>query len=631
MKFVLSYLSPYKGRMAVGFLFKVVGTVAELVLPLIMSYMIDDVVPTGNVLALSLWGGGMLLAAVAALLGNVKANRMASKVARDTMERIRSDLFCKTLSLSARQVDEVTLPSLVSRLSSDTYNVHNMIGMAQRLGVRAPILLVGGIALTFMVDAMLALVLLASVPVIALIVFLVTRRGVGLYTQLQRSADSMVRKVRDDYTGIRVIKALSKGGYESASFRAVNEQVSRNETKASVTMGIANPLLNAVLNLGMAAVVFVGAYRVAGGNAMPGDIIAFTSYFSIILNAVISVSRIFVMLTRGGASAKRIGAILDLPAELVPMPDLPAGEAEGDGADVIRFEHVSFSYGGAPALEDIHFTIRKGQSLGVIGATGSGKSTLVALLLRLYDPSAGQVIIDGRNSTTAQLAAGYLSIIAGNVSGAGTVFESIQYLYNPNNLTQWFILPALIMMLSMLQIMVLSALSVAREREMGTFEQLLVTPFTTGELLASKAVVPILIGIFQGTLIFLISVFWFEVPLMGSILKIYAVMAVFVLAVVGLGLAISAYSKTMQQGLLIAFVTLVPMVLLSGLFTPVDNMPAWVQAITWADPLRFALLSVRRIYLADASWLHIAQTMIPTAAVAAVTLPFAYHYFKKRL
>ena len=277
MKFVLSYLSPYKGRMAVGFLFKVVGTVAELVLPLIMSYMIDDVVPTGNVLALSLWGGGMLLAAVAALLGNVKANRMASKVARDTTERIRSDLFCKTLSLSARQVDEVTLPSLVSRLSSDTYNVHNMIGMAQRLGVRAPILLVGGIALTFMVDAMLALVLLASVPVIALIVFLVTRRGVGLYTQLQRSADSMVRKVRDDYTGIRVIKALSKGGYESASFRAVNEQVSRNETRASVTMGIANPLLNAVLNLGMAAVVFVGAYRVAGGNAMPADIIASTS------------------------------------------------------------------------------------------------------------------------------------------------------------------------------------------------------------------------------------------------------------------------------------------------------------------------------------------------------------------
>ena len=271
-------------------------------------------------------------------------------------------------------------------------------------------------------------------------------------------------------------------------------------------------------------------------------------------------------------------------------------------------------------------------------AIDSGKALVVLVIGQDYAqrllegrPAQVQVIIDGRNSTTAQLAAGYLSIIAGNVSGTGMVFESIRYLYNPNNLTQWFIMPALIMMLSMLQIMVLSALSVAREREMGTFEQLLVTPFTTGELLVSKALVPILIGIFQGTLIFLIAVFWFDVPLVGSIAKIYAVMTIFVLAVVGLGLAISAYSKTMQQGLLIAFVALVPMVLLSGLFSPVDNMPDWIQAITWADPLRFALLSVRRIYLADASWIHIAKTMIPTAAVAAVSLPLAYHYFKKRL
>ena len=248
-----------------------------------------------------------------------------------------------------------------------------------------------------------------------------------------------------------------------------------------------------------------------------------------------------------------------------------------------------------------------------------------------------QVIIDGRNSTTAQLAAGYLSLIAANTAntantaGGAGAFESIRYLYNPNNLTQWFIMPALIVMLSMLQIMVLSALSVAREREMGTFEQLLVTPFTTGELLASKALIPIAIGIFQGTLIFLIALFWFEVPLRGSVIKIYAVLFVFVLSVVGMGLSISAYSKTMQQGLLIAFVNLVPMVLLSGLFTPVQNMPDWVQAITWADPLRFALVSVRRIYLADASWAHLFVTMIPTALAAAVTLPLAYHYFKKRL
>lgn len=279
-----------------------------------------------------------------------------------------------------------------------------------------------------------------------------------------------------------------------------------------------------------------------------------------------------------------------------------------------------------------------GNTAQIAEAIDSGKALVVLVIGQDYAEelaSGGsaqvQVIIDGRNSTTAQLAAGYLSIIAGNISGTGTVFESIRYLYNPNNLTQWFILPALIMVLSMLQIMVLSALSVAREREMGTFEQLLVTPYTTGELLASKALIPILIGIFQGSLIFLISLYWFDVPLRGSVFKIYAVMAVFVLSVVGLGLAISAYSKTMQQGLLIAFVVLVPMVLLSGLFSPVENMPEWIQTLTLFDPLRFALLSVRRIYLADAGWLHVAKIMIPTAAVAAVSLPLAYHYFKKRL
>lgn len=424
MKRIMRYLAPYKGRIAVGLMFKVAGTVAELVLPLIMSYMIDDVVPTRDLLALSLWGVGMLAAAVVALLGNVKANRMASKVARDTTERIRADLFRKTLSLSAQQVDEITLPSLVSRLSSDTYNVHNMIGMMQRLGVRAPILLVGGVALTFAVDAVLALVLLVSVPVLTVIVILVSRRGIGLYTRLQGSVDTMVRKVRDDYSGIRVIKALSKTNYESASFRAINARVVENETKAGVTMGITNPLMNAVLNLGMAAVVFVGAYRVAGGNAMVGDIIAFTSYFSIILNAVISVSRIFVNITKGSASARRIGAILDLPACLLPLPasetaDSPDAEgvfseaADGSGAErdarertgaeasgaeaVIAFEDVTFAYSKAPALSGINFVLRRGESLGVIGATGSGKSTLIALLLRFYDPDAGRVLIDGKD------------------------------------------------------------------------------------------------------------------------------------------------------------------------------------------------------------------------------------------
>ena len=393
MKTLFSYLSAYKLRMALGLTIKTAGTLAELFLPLIMEHMIDNVAPGGDILALSLWGVGMLACAALGLVGNVTANRIASKVARDTTERLRADLFAKTLRLSARQTDETTVPSLVSRLSSDTYNVHNMIGMMQRLGVRAPILLIGSIVLTFLVDPVLALILVALVPVLTVIVILVTKRGISLYDGLQRSVDGMVRKVRDDHAGIRVIRALSRTQYESDSFRAVNENVVKSETKASLTTGVTNPLMSAVLNLGMAAVLFAGAFRVAGNYAMPGDLIAFTSYFTIILNAVTSVGRIFVNYSKGGASAKRIAAVLAMPQELLSEPGV---EAEEQNA-VIGFDHVSFSYGDVPALSDITFTLKKGESLGIIGATGSGKSTIVALLLRFYDADRGRVFVDGRD------------------------------------------------------------------------------------------------------------------------------------------------------------------------------------------------------------------------------------------
>lgn len=392
MKKVFSYLAPSKLRIAAGMSLKVVGTVAELFLPLIMAHMIDDVAPTRSALALSLWSAGMLLVAVAAWAGNVAANRLASRVARDTTERLRADLFEKTLSLSARQTDEVTVPSLVSRLSTDTYNVHNMIGMMQRMGIRAPILLVGGVALTFTIDPVLALILLLLVPFVLLIVLFVAKKGIQLYTRLHNSVDDMVRKVRDDHTGIRVIKALSRAEHESAAFCSVNERIVRNETSANVTTGVSNPVLNALLNLGMTAVIFFGAYRVAAGRVEIGGIVAFTSFFTVILNAVISISRIFVDFSRGAASAKRIETVLALPKELLPEPC----PKDRSGA-YIRFDGVSLSYGGAPALQNVSFSLKKGGSLGVIGATGSGKSSLVALLMRFYDASEGAVYVGGEN------------------------------------------------------------------------------------------------------------------------------------------------------------------------------------------------------------------------------------------
>lgn len=401
MRTVLNYLSDYRKRMALGLAIKAAGTVAELFLPLIMAYMIDELAPEKDVPRLVIWGIVMLLFALTALFGNVIANRMASRVARDTTERLRNDLFSRTLHLSAAQTDGFTVPSLVSRLSSDTYNVHNMIGMMQRLGVRAPILLIGGIIMTFTVEPVLALVLLAVVPFLTVVVLWVARRGIVLYTDLQRAVDGMVRKVRDDYTGIRVIKALSQTEYENRTFRDINERVVKCETKAGVTMGITNPVMNLLLNLGMTAVIAVGAYRVSAGSAKVGEIIAFTSYFTIILNAVISISRIFVNLSKGSASSRRIGQVLESPADLLPVADVAADTDDS----VIRFDNVTFGYGRAPVLKNVSFRVKKGESLGIIGATGSGKSTIVALLLRFYDAEKGAVYVDGRDVRTYDYAA----------------------------------------------------------------------------------------------------------------------------------------------------------------------------------------------------------------------------------
>ena len=395
------YLKPYSKRIALGTVIKIVGTITELFLPWILSYMIDEVAPEKNVARIFLWGAVMLACAVVALLGNITANRMASKVARDTTESMRFDLFDKTLNLSARQTDGFAMPSLVSRLSSDTYNVHNMIGMIQRLGIRAPMLLIGGIVVTFMVEPVLALVLLATMPFLVLLAVLVAKKGTSLYTKLQKTVDTVVRKIRDIYSGIRVIKALSRTEYEKKSFETINKNVSSSETRAGLTTGVTNPIMNLFLNLGMTAVILVGAYRVSAGLTKAGQIIAFMTYFTLMLNAVISVGRIFVMYSKGIASSRRICEVLNAPADLLTEEiDLEgSSEADSDRAQ-IRFEHVSFSYDGGKVLDDVSFSIGKGETFGIIGATGSGKTTIIMLMMRFYDADEGNIYIDGRDIRT---------------------------------------------------------------------------------------------------------------------------------------------------------------------------------------------------------------------------------------
>ena len=392
MKTIFAYLKPFVPRMTLGLTVKFTGSAVELLLPWILSYMIDEVAPTKDMTRIAWWGAAMVLAALTAWVTNILANRMAAWVAQHTTQAIRHDLFARISELACGQIDEFSIPSLESRLTTDTYQIHQMLGMMQRIGVRAPILLVGGILVTLTLDPVLTLVLVCTLPFIAVLVYTVSKKGVPLYTHLQQGIDSMVRTVRETISGIRVIKALSKVDYEKERFAGVNAGVSARETKAGMTMALTNPLMNLFLNLGLTAVIIVGAFRVNEGLTQPGKIIAFLSYFTIILNAMMAMTRIFVSFSRSSASGNRIAQVLSTPAGLPLRP----GRQE-DSPYHVEFDHVTFSYNKKePNVEDISFCLRAGETLGIIGATGCGKSTLVNLLMRLYDADQGRVAINGR-------------------------------------------------------------------------------------------------------------------------------------------------------------------------------------------------------------------------------------------
>ena len=248
-----------------------------------------------------------------------------------------------------------------------------------------------------------------------------------------------------------------------------------------------------------------------------------------------------------------------------------------------------------------------------------------------------QLILDGRNSNTAGSAAFYVSTVIESYNAALSeenrppLTVEVRAWYNPNLETRWNLLPGLVASLSMIQTLMLAALSVARERENGTFDQLLVTPFSPTEILIGKAIPIMLIGLMQSTIVLVVALFWFEIPLAGSLLTLYAGLVLFIIACVGLGLSISAVSANMQQAMLYTFMLIMPLILLSGLATPVRNMPQFLQIATLVNPLRFAIDLVQRVYLEGVSLLEVIHDVIPMVIISALTLPLAAWLFRNRL
>lgn len=402
MKQLSRFLKPYYFLLTIGVLIKFFGSIMDLLLPRLLAQVIDEAIPSKNIDFVWKLGVAMFIFAIFAFVSNVVANRLAAAVARDTTKDMREELFRKTIYLSNRQVDEYTIPSLISRMTTDTYNVHQMVGMMQRIGIRAPILFIGGIVMTLTLDPVLTLVMLSVIPFVVIITLVLTKKGIPFFKQAQSSLDTMVQALREASAGIRIIKGLSKTQEEAAVFDRINKKVIEDDQKASTTMALMSPSVNFMINLGFVLVIVVGAFRVAGGYSQLGSIIAFMNYFNIILNAVMAITRIVSSYSKGIASMDRIGEILNLKA-----PDQGHDEnIELKVAPLIEFKDVSFSYGfgeGSEALSHISFTLTQGKSLGIIGPTGSGKSTLAQLLMRFYDVNSGGIYVAGKNIKNIQV------------------------------------------------------------------------------------------------------------------------------------------------------------------------------------------------------------------------------------
>ncbi len=425
MKLIFSYLKKYRGMIIVAMTIKSIAALGELMLPYVLEHMVDDVVPRKSGALIFGWGAVMIALAVFVRQSNIKANRMSAKVAKESIYEIRRDLFWKSLGLSGNQVDEFGLPSLNSRMTSDSYNVQNFIRSFQAMGVRAPILLIGGIAITLTMDVGLASVLCILAPIMIALVVFVSWKGIPLYEKVQQCVDDIVRIMRENITGIRVVKALSKEDYEIRRFDQANQHVAGKDIRAGIVMALPGPLMTFVLNVGLTIVVVVGAVRVNGGLTKPGVILAFLTYFNMISMGVMGLNRVFMMMSKANASASRIAAVVYAEDELVPLPEEKAAVTEREG--YIVFDHVGFHYGRKTAgtvpesgnlanfsdrqykfdgqgrqksLDDIDFSMKKGGTLGIIGATGCGKTTIINLLMRFYDADEGAVFIDGKDVRT---------------------------------------------------------------------------------------------------------------------------------------------------------------------------------------------------------------------------------------
>lgn len=387
-------LKPYRTPIIFILVLVLFQSLAELYLPTLMADIVNFGIIKGDVPYIWQIGGWMLVIAIGGTACSVIASYLSSRTAGGFAKQLRSRVFRHVENFSLQEFDKMGTASLITRTTNDITQVQNVLTMMLRMMIMAPLMCIGGIFMAVSQDAKLSTIFLVVLPVLGGAIALIGSKGLPLFKTIQKKLDRLNLVLREQLTGIRVVRSFNRGEHERVRFNGANTELRDSSIKVNVLMATIMPVMMLVMNFSMIAILYFGGMRIDSGNMNIGALIAFIQYAMQIMFSLIMVSMIFVMIPRASASAERINEVLDMQPDL-SNPEQPRGMKSMQG--MIEFEHVTFRYPGAenPALSDISFTARSGETTAIIGGTGSGKSTLLSLIPRFYDVTEGSVRVNG--------------------------------------------------------------------------------------------------------------------------------------------------------------------------------------------------------------------------------------------
>ena len=429
------FLKGYKKEVIIGPLCKLFEAILELFVPLVMANIIDvginELHDTGYVLRM---GGVLILLAATGLTSALFCQYFASKASQGAGTEIRRALFRHINSLSHAELDRLGTPSLITRITNDTNQVQQNIAMCIRLLTRAPFIIIGSLIMAMSINLRMSLIFFGAALLIALTLYIVMSRSVPLYAAVQKKLDKIGLISRENLSGNRVIRAFSKQNTEKARVDAATEDLTRTSVRVSKLSALLSPITYLVTDCAIIAIVWFGAVNVNAGGMKTGDIVALVSYMTQILLAMVVVANLVILMTKAGASAKRINEVFETKPSVAEINHDYISEKEN--TPKIEFRNVRFNYSsdGDDELSGISFTVKNGQTVGIIGGTGSGKSTLISLIPRFYDTSDGAVLVDGndvRDYPFEQLRKKFGIVPQQSVLFSGTIRDNMKW-QNPD-------------------------------------------------------------------------------------------------------------------------------------------------------------------------------------------------------